>query len=651
MALALERSLGFVCTCGHSKFNHWPINDKTNHCNLETITSDICVQLDHARIYRWHQSIIQDLKAKSEEEFGHEEERTATLEATYKKAFERIRQKQKEVAENKATTMTAEENYKKALGRIRRRQTKVAGKKAMTMPASHTEGKNVSVQNVEGTYLQNINEREKNESEQKEERFKEEAEKVVTEAAPFLHKDVPETPNQFTKKSWLSKEFQCCSSLGRKLHAHVLGLCLDFAGDSSVVKLGLTGKYFSAVCENANFWKRALNHKCSHVSIKAGQIQNWKYAYYMCRDNIPNELRCCVTKRSVLERPGGGGIENQRGPVFGMIFVLESRRCLTFGSRFRSCIDINMRATFPCLTYDGMVRGFKNRTSKNSRFMPLFLSEVHFERSQPVFRRFCVDIASMMSEDTPCSGGMDGTPCAPALRTANSPFSPKLATDVLGAMLKGQQVESLIKDVTLVKCLCQIFRLLAACKKKWPSIEKAANTKLAKFMRSAHERSKKHLPWLLDVVIHLYVASSTFRWEDLMEPYLVEMLNRSMVQVCYDHPQEKFFKVSTSCSDSDHSDWLRLPHALARAFEANKEELKSTLLHVHFLQIVSRPTGPSELCSLLALDMFYGFARPSAVKRFQDSLDRINSLSSWQDYFELAGMKYSPNEMVSLLKH
>ncbi len=41
------------------------------------------------RIYRWHQSIIRDLEAKSREELGeesgHEEERTTTLEATGRK--------------------------------------------------------------------------------------------------------------------------------------------------------------------------------------------------------------------------------------------------------------------------------------------------------------------------------------------------------------------------------------------------------------------------------------------------------------------------------------------------------------------------------------------------------------------------------------
>jgi hypothetical protein len=74
------------------------------------------------RIYRWHQSIIRDLKAKSREELGeefdNEEERMTTLEAIYEKALGRIRQRQKEVAENKATTMSADKNYKQALGGI-----------------------------------------------------------------------------------------------------------------------------------------------------------------------------------------------------------------------------------------------------------------------------------------------------------------------------------------------------------------------------------------------------------------------------------------------------------------------------------------------------------------------------------------------------
>ncbi len=136
-------------------------------------------------------------------------------------------------------------------------------------------------------------------------------------------------------------------------------------------------------------------------------------------------------------------------------------------------------STFECITHDAFKAGARHTVMNMpfTDFMPLYLNDPHFERSLAIFRRLCLKV----------SGDEQGH--------AGRSFSPQLAVDMLSKLLKTQVV--LIADGGVpavekaLKGLCQVFRLLAACKQKWPSIEKNSQSEAARIHQYTQRTSQR----------------------------------------------------------------------------------------------------------------------------------------------------------------
>ena len=217
-------------------------------------------------------------------------------------------------------------------------------------------------------------------------------------AATNSEKSMPEANVPLVKMGWTSPASRSSSSLGQRLSSQVLSLCLEYAGVSAVLSLGLTAKYLNVACENGRFWMRAFRRTYPQFNTTASGMESWKYAYFMCRHNIPSELQCWVTKRSVFDghedAQGTEELEDDFGledaedrPLFGIPIVF-TRNPKT------QCVDY-MASTFECLSREGFGGGVRHTVMNTpfSDWMPLFLDDDHFERSLKFFKRLCLKIS------------------------------------------------------------------------------------------------------------------------------------------------------------------------------------------------------------------------------------------------------------------
>ena len=238
-----------------------------------------------------------------------------------------------------------------------------------------------------------------------------------------------------------------------------------------------------------------------------------------------------------------------------------------------------------------------------THFLPLYLTRDHFKAARPILHQ---TIAALCAN-------------APRWRFAQGRFVPEMALDVLPKLLCTLVVLLVDRGVAasdvFINGFTQVYRLLLALAHEHPMLRAQVTKRVQEFIGKESKRGKASEPSLGDLVPLLAICNS-LRWSDLAWPLLEEMMDRSVLWACREHPE------------------LATPHTLGvddlvqRCWEAQRVSNRLLMFSVGFLSRLAK-VSPAQL------DDFNGNPTPWLRHSMRQHIAKVMAANSWPDFYAL----------------
>lgn len=245
-------------------------------------------------------------------------------------------------------------------------------------------------------------------------------------------------------------------------------------------------------------------------------------------------------------------------------------------------------------------------------FLPLYIHPKHGEHIKSLFEKVLNnDIAALLPKCKP-----NKTPVEEMIIKT----IPNLMSATVVEFSKGTQHTS---DNSLNGYFA-LHRLLLWALETYPGLEKLVEQRLKDFIADEANRTKKACPhigeWLM-----LLSASWKHRWEDAADAYLSESMRRQVMWYVKDDAK-------LGMLDTDMR--YRLDNTLQRTAVSRK----LLAFQVLFLDI-AMPKGKSRKDLIKRYDDNLGFPTPEMVKQMKESVDTINNMKTFDDWYKVLKLK------------
>lgn len=245
-------------------------------------------------------------------------------------------------------------------------------------------------------------------------------------------------------------------------------------------------------------------------------------------------------------------------------------------------------------------------------FLPLYIHPKHGEQIKDIFEKVLNnDIAALLPKCRP-----NKTPIEEMIIKT----IPNLMSATVVEFSKGTQHTS---DNSLNGYFA-LHRLLLWALETYPGLQAIIDNHLKDFIDDEANRTKKACPhigeWLM-----LLSASWRYRWEEAADAYLSESMRRQVMW---------YVKDDSKLGMLDTDQKYRLDNTL------KKTEVSRKLLafQVLFLDI-AMPKGKSRKELIKRYDDNLGFPTPDMVKEMKDSVDTINNMKTFSDWYKVLKLK------------
>lgn len=169
-----------------------------------------------------------------------------------------------------------------------------------------------------------------------------------------------------------------------------------------------------------------------------------------------------------------------------------------------------------------------------------------------------------------------------------------------------------------------LHRLFLWALETYPSLSKIVDDRLKEFIADESNRTKKACPhigeWLM-----LLSGSWKYRWSDAADAYLSESWRRQVMWYVKD--DSKLGMLDTP-----------MDYRLAQTLERTAVSRKLLAFQVLFLDI-AMPKGKSMKELIQRYDVNLGFPTPDMVTQMKASVDTINNMVSFKDWYKVLGLK------------
>ncbi|KNE65212.1 hypothetical protein AMAG_19444 [Allomyces macrogynus ATCC 38327] len=409
-------------------------------------------------------------------------------------------------------------------------------------------------------------------------------------------------PGKSTRSAPDSSDAGALGRLPTELLLHVLG---DSAlAMTDIFRVAGTCRYLHWACQAADVW-RGLVRKQSGL---AGLARDWRYLYMAEHNQAVRDLRCWYTRVSFTDDVLGLPVEITVNPRTKQVDYAMPTMAFLSRTAFYS---LHVRVT------PGDKRTF-------THWLPLYLSETHFDRALADVQRFVAALAQP--------------------GTAGPVFDPSMINAVFPKLLNTCAVlladRGLHASDTAVELYTQLHRVWVACLHRYPAQQANVEHRLSRFMSGEVHRTKTAVPSLGDLLALLSV-SEQYGWAQLAQPLLEEVMHRSVLWIGKSNPA-----LIKRWQDEDRVVQVPDRELLAAAFEASAVSRRLIAFHVLFLDehrgrqrpadaALALPPPRSVAEMALTADVLYGKLPTRVTARIQTGIRAIlNETPHWGAWFQ-----------------
>ncbi|KAJ3366012.1 hypothetical protein GGF32_007512 [Allomyces javanicus] len=383
-------------------------------------------------------------------------------------------------------------------------------------------------------------------------------------------------------------------------------LLLQVLGDPAlrmrdVFRLTSTCRYLHWACAAADVWQRFSNTR----SGLAGLANDWRYLYMAEHNQAMRDLRCWYTRTPFTEDVLGLPVEITVNPRTKKVDYAMPTMVFLSRTAFH---DLKVRVT------PGDKRAF-------THWMPLYLSEDHFDRGLGELKQFIAALAEPTVVNPTFSAGM-----------INEVFPKLLNTCAVLLADRGMHASD-----AAIELYTQLHRVWVACLHRFPKQQANVEQRLARFMSSEEHRTKAAVPALGELVA-LLAVSEEYAWAQLAGPVLEETMHRNVLWIGKANPalikglQKQQHVVQTPNDD-----------LLKTAYAATTVSRRLLAFHVLFLKehrgqltVNSRgaPAARSVAEMALTADVLYGKLPMRVTARIQTGIRAIlDEMPHWGAWY------------------
>ncbi|KAK6528298.1 hypothetical protein TWF281_009542 [Arthrobotrys megalospora] len=363
-----------------------------------------------------------------------------------------------------------------------------------------------------------------------------------------------------------------------------------------IVNLSMTCKHIHSFCMDGYFWKSFFQRCYPHSDLVASNLDDWLLAFAQESNFAGSEMKCFASKVSMEDDILGVPIDwtmNPKTKCVDYIYIVDSS-------------DFLSRSSF----HDDRVR----KTTWNKEFKswcPMYLTEEHFQRALPDIKEFMVEMC-------------------PEYGTRL--FQPRMVLDVLPKMMNtlvvllmdnGEKISS--KAIEGYFLLHRLFRALLV---EFPQLQKEIDERIRKVKDSEECRTKSALP-NLGHFLPLLSVSDKYTWitPGLSRVIIGEFFDRGVIWTAREHPKivnvQRYAPATIEPNDKYLSLWL----------DAGQVSRRLLVFHVRLLYMIQQKQGYMDEIST-ANDLLYGRPPRPVVEKFQGTVQKIMTLSTWPDFFD-----------------
>ena len=402
----------------------------------------------------------------------------------------------------------------------------------------------------------------------------------------------------------------------------VTGGIISFLAPKDIAKVAQTSKRSKRLAEEGFLWQAMFKERFPHSKLTQSSMREWKLAYQLTLSQIINEIRCPLTKKSFFEDVIGVGLDYTVNPKTRCVdYICTSSDLLSREAFYKR----NVRA-------DAFGNEFK-------LFLPLYFSEVHFQRALPQLRATVHTLSTR--------------PGSTRFRSCDIlDVFPKLVNTFV-VLLADEGISASKKSFD---GLTRIHRLFLALVHEYPEVKREALKRLKRFIASEENRTKDACRNLGDILpLLLVVDEDKCSWDSIRSTFLAESFDRSVLWICKKYPrlQQISRDFDSSKRVEERVDWTR------KAMTVN---LRLLMFNASFLRRSCRGTTQQRA---KVYDLFYGqpqdanesaaeAANPRSftLQQFRDEVNAIMVADTWSSFFDCVGARRpaTKSAMAALLR-
>ncbi|KAF3905855.1 hypothetical protein AA313_de0207750 [Arthrobotrys entomopaga] len=363
-----------------------------------------------------------------------------------------------------------------------------------------------------------------------------------------------------------------------------------------IVNFSLTCKHIQSFCMDGYFWKSFFQRCYPNSDLVASNLDDWLVAFAQESNFAGSEMKCFASKVSMDEDILGVPVDwtmNPKTKQVDYIYMVDSS-------------DFLSRAAF----HDDKVR----KTTWNKEFKawcPMYLTEEHFQRALPDIKEFMVEMC-------------------PEYGTRL--FTPRMVLDVIPKMMNtlvvllmdnGESISS--KAIEGYFLLHRLFKAMIA---EFPQLQVEIDERIRRVAASEDGRVKNALPSLGNF-FPLLSVSEKYSWvtPGLSKAIVGEFFDRAVIWTAREHPKivnvQKFAPKVVEPSDRYLGMWL----------DAGQVSRRLLAFHVRLLYSIQQKQGGMDEIST-ANDLLFGRPPRPVVEKFQKTVQKIMTLSTWTEFFD-----------------
>jgi ubiquitin-protein ligase/stress response protein SCP2 len=393
----------------------------------------------------------------------------------------------------------------------------------------------------------------------------------------------------------------------------ILLLILSYLDLTDIAHMSSVARNLNVIAENGLLWKELFSRFYPRSILSAASLGDWKYVFLREVNHIVDELVCFHTRTSFEEDILGVPISFTVNPVTRQVDYISSTMDTLSYTAFK---ELNVRRTPYKETF--------------SHWLPLYITEEHFQRALPHIKRMLVQLSPEYSSST---------------------FDPRMALSALSKLMNTMIVlvmnNGIHSSEKALNGYCAFHRLLLAFIELYPNLLTLVNSGIKDFITNEDARLKKALPSLGNW-IPLLSVSDRYTWAQVVKPLVAESMDRHVIWICKEYP--KLANLDTTNNNAYSSTGIEKDR-LEQSFEASQVSLKLVLFHVYFITRIARPKGVTLAKVADNYDRFYGRPNSKMQDEFQKAVKRITSVSAWPEFFKLIGLPCpTPAGLTAMLR-